>query len=203
MEDVLQKLEHRYRPNESRDLVGIDKGIASLESSLKVVKMIGIWGMGGIGKTTIARAVYDKLSPQYDNSCFLTDVREESAKHGLSSLHRTLFSYKLRVAETSFCMSKLKRKKLLIALDDVSNLDQLEYLIGEYDYLGPDSRVIVTTRDKQILISSAIKRIHEVEGLNFEESVKLFSKNAFNKTHPEIGFEELTKGWLIMPEEFH
>lgn len=45
------------------------------------VRVVGIWGMVGIGKTTIARAVYDKIARQFEHSCFLENVKERFMKN--------------------------------------------------------------------------------------------------------------------------
>ena len=98
---------------------------------------------------------------------------------------------------TSVVMTRLKRKKVLIVLDDVTTTDQLEHLVGDYDCLRSDSRLIVTTRDKQVLVSREIKEIYGVSKLEYKKSLKLFSRSAFNQDHPKIGFEELTERAIV------
>ncbi|KAI9073717.1 hypothetical protein K1719_044316 [Acacia pycnantha] len=59
---------------------GIDSRVADLMPFLEIgsneVHFVGIWSMGGAGKTTLARVVFEKLSNLFEMCCFLANVRE-------------------------------------------------------------------------------------------------------------------------------
>jgi hypothetical protein len=135
-----------------------------------------------MGKTTLAQVVYNLIADQFEVLCFLHNVRENSDKHGLEYLQEQLLNQTVKlnvkfqgVAEgKTFIKDRLSKMKVLLILDDVNKLEQLKCLIGEPDWLGPGSKVIITTRDRHLLESYGVERTHEVYGLNKEEALELF-----------------------------
>lgn len=174
-------------------LVGLEHRVMDLEwladdKSRDKYRMIGIWGMGGVGKTTLARALYDYIALQFEASCFLHGVRETSMKSGLVHLQEILLAETLgekdlwlaSVSEgTQLLKHRLNRKKVLLVLDDVDSLDQLQALAGGTDWFSPGSRVIITTRDVHVLKSYGVNIIYEVEGLTDDEAFELLCWKAF------------------------
>ncbi|CAJ2663475.1 unnamed protein product [Trifolium pratense] len=150
--------------------------------------------MNGIGKTTIAEEVYSRLcsDSDYEGCYFKANVREESRRHGIMSLKEELYSTLLGEQDLKIdtpdglpdsVKSRLIDKKVLFVLDDVNDLRQLETLIGsKLDLFGNGSRIIITSRDKQVL-AGRVDDIYEVMPLEFNDSLRLFNINAFEKNH--------------------
>jgi hypothetical protein len=94
----------------------------------------------------------------------------------------------------SFVRDRLRRKKVFIFLDDVDNLMPLEewkdLLHGRHNSFGPGSKVLITSRDKQ-MFKNVVNETYEVEGLNYEESLQLFSSKALNNCNPTIDHRDL------------
>ncbi|EEF38940.1 TMV resistance protein N, putative [Ricinus communis] len=200
-EDILKKLNHMSSSTDSKGLVGINSRIDKIELLLCVeladVRFLGLWGMGGAGKTTTAEVVFNRISTQFDSCCFLANVNEESERYGLLKLQRQLFSKLLgqdnvNYAEGIFDKSRLKHRKVLIVLDDVNNLRQLENLAGEHNWFGPGSRIILTSRDKDVL-KNKTDAIYKIEDLDHHEALQLFSLNAFRQECPKADYMKLSK----------
>ncbi|KAE8667799.1 hypothetical protein F3Y22_tig00112370pilonHSYRG00018 [Hibiscus syriacus] len=139
--------------------------------------------MAGIGKTTLADAIFNRVSNGFKSSCFLRTVREseergtllESRQKFLSTISEDVdLNVSAPTIGEGFLKDRLSRKKVQVVCDDVTNSSQLELLFRGIDRFGPGSRVIVTTRDKQVLIQNDIDLIYEVEELDEDESVRLF-----------------------------
>ncbi|XP_057445959.1 TMV resistance protein N-like isoform X2 [Lotus japonicus] len=183
--------------------VGLESRVLAVMSLLDVgsdgVQMVGFYGIGGVGKTTLARAVYNLIADQFECFCFLHNVRENSNKHGLEHLQEYLLSevvglnIKLGgVTEgISVIKQRLKKKKVLLILDDVDNLEQLCSLVGEPSWFGSGSRVIITTRDKHLLSSYRVERKYEVYGLSTKEALDLLSWNAFKTDEDDPCYENV------------
>ncbi|CAL9020268.1 unnamed protein product [Prunus brigantina] len=208
VEWVWSKMHRTFKLLDSTELVGIKFTLEQIDLLLAPtddVRFIGIWGMGGIGKTTIAKLVYESISINFEVSCFLANVREVSEHGNLVNLQRQLLFPILKEQFTQvwdeqwgtyFIKNCLSNKKVLLILDDVSESSQLEKLAGEKDWFGKGSIIIITTRDERLLVKHDMQVSYKVEGLSDDDALELFSRNAFKKNKPDEGFLELSKGFV-------
>ncbi|KAM7469178.1 hypothetical protein LguiA_007361 [Lonicera macranthoides] len=211
VEEVLLKLKKNYQ-HVPKYLVGMDSHIKEMEGLLNSdsngLRIIGILGMGGLGKTTIAKVIYNKLSEHFKHSCFLEDVREKSEHHsGIANLQTKFLSKILKRKIDSEGLYKIKDavqgNNVFLVLDDVDKMSQIEELLGDLSWYAAGSKIIITTRNEEVLL--ALERTYQNEGLhelyrcyrpNLMDNnlaLQLFSKHAFMRDFLPEGYDALAK----------
>ncbi|CAL1415010.1 unnamed protein product [Linum trigynum] len=194
----------------TNELFGIDSHVNQVMELLKSdfeggASVVGIHGMGGIGKTTIAKSVYNKVFTQFERHCFLENVRETlSLKNdGVTTLQSKVISSILRddhkVRDVSEGIHIIKDRvcprKVLIILDDVDDRFEFEQILGELRNFSLETRFIITTRDKRVLELLQVSKLYEPGGLSHDHSLQLLSRYAFRMDNP-------LEDWSILCEEF-
>ena len=178
------------------NIVGMESRLKKLNSLISVdsedVRIIGIYGIGGIGKTTIAKVFYNQNSHQFESNSFLANIREFFKENrGLFHLQKKLLrdtqvlggNEKVTSFDEGINMikSRLCHKKVLVILDDVDHWSQLKSLVGKRDWFGNGSKIIITTRNKHLLIEHEVDELYEPPILEPNEAFDLFSRWAFKR----------------------
>ncbi|KAL4631838.1 hypothetical protein ACB092_04G006400 [Castanea dentata] len=184
--------------------VGINYRVKCILSDIESndVHMIGIYGPSGIGKSTIARAIFNRICDHFDGFCYLENFRENSGTNdGVIKLQETFLSEILRDKNLkvgnkfrgiNIIKERLSCMRILLVLDDVDKLVHIENLLGKCDWFAYGSRIIITTRDKHLLATLGnCCSTYEVQELDKDEALELFSMYAFQRNKPKEDYLEL------------
>ncbi|XP_015950412.2 disease resistance protein RPV1-like [Arachis duranensis] len=170
----------------------------------KDVMLLGILGIGGIGKTTIAKAIYNQIHRHFESYCFLSNIRElwEQSTTSQVYLQERLLSdiykttkIKIHNIESGIFIlqQRLRYKRALLILDDVDKIEQLKALCGSREWFGPGSRIIITTRDEHLLKLLQVDHISRMPEMDQDESIQHFSWHAFKQPCPGEDFDQLSR----------
>ncbi|CAH1440555.1 unnamed protein product [Lactuca virosa] len=197
-------------------LIGMEDSIKFVTSWLKnasshMLDILTILGMGGIGKTSLAKYVYALHSHEFDTSSFIEDISRkcDEKSNGMLDVQKKLCDdiskpSSVQVLDDSICTSMIEnavmRKKMFLVLDDISTLKQLDALLGSNGFY-PGSKILITTKDAWLttsctLFKTTVKPNHATCELNvlYEiNSQKLLCYHAFMCNHPKPGYEEVSE----------
>ncbi|XP_030476814.1 disease resistance protein RPV1-like [Syzygium oleosum] len=196
--------------------VGIDNQVREMMTRLDIdyrnkqaidicsneVRMVGIHGIEGIGKTTLVKFVYNQLYPLFEGCSYLGNIREISRTESLEHLQSQLVSDLLKQEPLTFrsledgiyhIRHKFRNMRVLIVLDDVNEQHHLEAFAGKLSWFGSRSRIIITTRKPNLLNIPEVVETYEVQPMDADQSLRLFCQHAFGGSSPREGFGELSK----------
>jgi len=190
------------------NLVGLKSRVQDVIQLLDIqqsndVLLLGIWGMGGIGKTTLAKAIYNEIGRTFEGRSFLENVREVwEQNNGPISLQKQILFDICRERKTKIqniesgkyiLKDRLFHKRVLLVLDDVNTLDQLNVLCGRSSLFGPGSRIIITTRNMKILRRDRVNQVYQMKIMDESDSIELFSWHAFKQASPREDFARISR----------
>ena len=181
------------------ELVGVDRTrdeliktlISEERSSEEQLKMVSIVGVGGLGKTTLTKAIYEKIKTQFACAAFVpvgqnADIKKvfKDVLYGLDKvkfhdIHNTTKGENLLIDDIN---EFLLDKRYLIVIDDIWEKGIWEHIDCALYKNKLQSRVITTTRNVSVseaCLSSTNGIIHRMKPLSDEDSQILFHRRIF------------------------
>ncbi|KAL3824196.1 hypothetical protein ACJIZ3_020225 [Penstemon smallii] len=179
-------------------IVGLDSPMKELMELLNLKshspQVIALLGTGGIGKTTICKALYNKLVKHFDRHSFISNVRATfSRPDGLLLLQNKLIKDLSKVSVREFenvndakeeIKQKLMANRVLVVIDDIDDSRQLSDLGFCKEWLFEGSKIIINTRNRDALPNDLVNTIYQMSLLDQSNSLKLFSYYAFRREKP-------------------
>ncbi|KAL2611280.1 hypothetical protein R1flu_022972 [Riccia fluitans] len=162
-----------------------------INKSFEEHQAIGLWGMGGIGKTTLAKAIFNRERSKFYYTLFVRDVKtfpEKTEREFRKFFLDHTFCKGRKVGNLSD-ISIFRNKDILVVLDDVEKDRDVEIVTVLQDMCSPKSRYVLTSRDRLIMRIVDGLQIIEIPLLDDRDSEKLFRSIAV----PES--EEASEEW--------
>ncbi|CDP19464.1 unnamed protein product [Coffea canephora] len=195
--EELQRLRRSSPISEDTDIVGFEKITKSLVKELlkgdKNRRVVSIIGMGGAGKTTLAKKVYNHADVRARFNCRVWVCVSSIYNHKetlrtiikqLNPITNELLDMLEKMQEQDLeerLYKDLKDKCYLVVLDDVWKEEAWDCLARRaFPDVNTSSRVLLTSRNQDVAVhADALSKPHELKTLGQEDSWQLFLKKAF------------------------
>ncbi|KAM3205781.1 hypothetical protein P3L10_029191 [Capsicum annuum] len=173
-----------------------------LKEPLSYLDIVTISGMGGIGKTTLARKAHDHLKIRYhfDIRVWVTISQVHGSRNlSLEALHCLSKKTNIEIEKdyekkddnelADLVQKTLKVRRYLVVVNDIWSTDVWDSIRAIFPNCNNRSRILLTTRETKVAIYANPDSRHEMNPLNLENSWKLLRDKVFGPEYdhpPEL-----------------
>ncbi|PWA51937.1 toll/interleukin-1 receptor (TIR) domain-containing protein [Artemisia annua] len=215
IEEIVKEIRSRlniHMKTKIPHLIGMESYIDTIRSWMKggdsnTTEILTIWGMSGIGKTSLANYIFGLHRHEFGKSSFVEDIGRKCEQQSSTLVHLQNKLLKdisnkhiIEEDDVQNCTSKIEtillKKRTLVVLDGVDNFEQVHVLVGREGF-HPGSKIIITTTDGSVTDTALLLIKHPpkhtklaLNGLHSTDSLRLFCWHAFGGYSPKEGYEE-------------
>ncbi|KAL5548717.1 hypothetical protein UlMin_003948, partial [Ulmus minor] len=151
------------------------------------LSVIPIVGLGGIGKTTLAQLVYkdSRVRKHFNSKAWVTVSEVFDVSQITKRIYKEATSQECQTDDVFVLQSKLNEvlrgKRFLFVLDDVWNekYELWDGLKSAFESGARGSKVIVTTRSKEVALTMSMGVMHELKLVSDQDCWRIFEKHVF------------------------
>ncbi|TVU23949.1 hypothetical protein EJB05_26338, partial [Eragrostis curvula] len=185
----------------ARELVGIDEARDELiriliegdDVAMQQGKIISIVGFGGLGKTTLANAVYEKISAKFECRAFVsvsqTPDMKKLLKHILRGLGKNIIDETFDEGQLIYELRQfLHDKRYFIVVDDIWDILVWETIRCALPHNDTGYRIIATTRN--VKLAEQAGGAYNMKPLSTHNSKILLNNRVYGNNNAEKGPDE-------------